>query len=280
MGGIVDGHPDDADDTARIPDQPNCPFISTTVTIGSLSLGPDAEVFVESQQKDPAHLTVTNSGIHGGKVTLSGTPEFSTIFVGINATVTLDGAAKHTIDGEIFMIANSSVLEIEGDHALIGNGLMLGTNEQATVRINPGSKLTNGILITQFLQIVGDYGAGQRPGAFHNDGVIVANALTLRIDVDATTLTDTPGLRWRADGGSVSQAVLQFVQPNASLVGDFEVLNCLTIQFLSSVTTSGNLVTHEGAIDATSPFACFCYEDPLSQQQLTCICTYSAPGCK
>jgi hypothetical protein len=158
----------------------------------------------------------------------------------------------HSIDGQVYLEASSSLLQFTADsgtgHTITGDGAIVGEDGSAQIEIASAAKtLTSGVAIEGQLQISG-------VGNFTNAGTVEANAAGT-VDIAITgELDDTDGAnRWKA---SSENAILKFNSSitsigGSSLQGEFVISghSSAKIQVDEPLTVQHRLKMSNGVLD-------------------------------
>lgn len=250
--------------------------LNANATVGALELHETATLQIAPSSS--ATLTIDKAtGAHSGLIVVRATSSgYGVIELGTaggSTTAVLElknnNGSAHQIGGDIILRDDASRLDVETDSATFGPystryfGSVVGQHNSAKVEIEHLTSLTSQITF-EGMMVIGPEAEDEQP-TFVNDrvstdpgsGLLWANlAGTLKLDDDLvlsdSTYIDTgpnPDVTYRPlwKASVQSTAELEFnraVTGAGRLVGNFEVNNCATLQFLASVETTGGLTQY------------------------------------
>lgn len=138
------------------------------------------------------------------------------LWIEAGCTLTLTGPGPSTVDGDIVLLSNASVLKFAiSDHTVTGSGKIKGQDNEAKIEIALGVTFTNDAKITGALQIAG-------AGNFVNDGHVTADRHSGTLDIlVGGTIDDTGSASWEVENSTT--ATLRFTAEPACLDGAFTV---------------------------------------------------------
>lgn len=239
----------------------------TTVTHGTIDVGPSAALQLATSSFDSGNLTTatgatinTTSGTNTLGGTLNLVPDAS-LTLNNNTNLTLLSSGSYTIDGTLTInsLGNTTDLIISGGDVTLGGSGKIVLNNNFNNRVY--GTITSNMLILNGLDLEGGGQLGVNALGITNNGVITANATTaLTIDPSTAGFTNTGTLK--ADGGTL--ALTSGVYTNTG--GFIESTTGSTVQFngssfsggtlkgSGSLTTVGSNVFNDISIDSGTTF--------------------------
>ena len=156
-------------------------------------------------------------------------------------TALLTGGGTSTIDGLLKLKVSGATLEIaSNDHALTGDGKIIGQDNAAQIEIDSGLTLTSELSIEGALEIHASSGTFINEGLVNADGTFSDKIVTL-----FSGMFSGDG-QWKASGSGATLHFRAFITVNP-LAGDFAV-SAGTLDIDESVCTTGNLTFTGGTI--------------------------------
>jgi hypothetical protein len=220
------------------------------------------------------NITVTVSDAAAYVLNLTGSlivPAGSDLRLSTNITMSWNTASvDHLLGGRLELAAASSILQVNADgiRALPNSGTygaIRGSDNSAKIRIVANANFTSQITTEGKMQMEAISGTAtftlSRVAADAASGLVNANQAsgTLALNSNLKLVDSNSGAnhaRWRAS--SFNSAVLQFNRAcdgsdaaHPTLVGDFELFNCATIDVNAYVHSSGGFGNFAGTIDAS-----------------------------
>jgi len=278
-GNIVSGYPDDASDTAEINvANADVVFDQTSLSIGELRILSSTATLALDNLASTAtrYLTVDTASSQSGKLVLASGAQ---LLVGRYGKFTSDDAVTHEIAGRVRLLSvtsgNEAILQVNANTVFGPRSSNYGSitceDAQAQIDIANGMTMTNQIILQGMGVIDALSGTAtllnHRVAASADSGVVRANdqgTLMLGSNLNVTDLNTGGNYpTWEVVGDA--GAMLRFDRDAISLVGDFFLANCASINVgRFDVATTGELTDDASGspvghifVDPTSPSGSF-----------------------